>query len=62
MNENEKANPENLAEALINNQPVNRWDVFRCRKQIRVILEEREVSEDIFHEFHFLIESAKESL
>ncbi len=53
---------EELVEKLINNESVSRWDLFKYRKQIRLILEERDVEQNIIDEFNFMIQSAKESL
>jgi hypothetical protein len=46
-----------------NNEEVSRWKIFSLRKDIRRILScDHDYSDEVVHEVHSAIESAKESL
>lgn len=51
-----------LLEQVARNESVSKWDVYRCRREIRKLIRENIEFEDLSHEIECIIDLASESL
>jgi len=58
----EQSKAELILGKLMRNEHVSRWDVFRNKKQIRLLIQREEIYKELEFEVEDLIDSATESL